>query len=247
MRLTLWQMDISIFCEKARWALDYKGLEYERKTLTPGFHSFVLRLRRRGATVPVLDVDGRPACGSAAINAALDEVKPEPRLYPADAALAGEVRELEAYFDELGHDVRRVTMDPILRDGRVMAETVLATRPAAERRLARIVHPISEPMTRRQYGIDETRAATARQRVREACDRIEARVGPSGHLVGEAFSAADLAAASVLAFVLMPPEYPNAPWSFHPFPDEVCALRDELAAHPGGRWVLDTWARHRRP
>ena len=33
---TLWHIEISHFNEKARWALDHKGVEYERRAPTPG-------------------------------------------------------------------------------------------------------------------------------------------------------------------------------------------------------------------
>jgi glutathione S-transferase len=34
--ITLYQFQFSHYCEKARWALDYKGLAYAPKNLLPG-------------------------------------------------------------------------------------------------------------------------------------------------------------------------------------------------------------------
>jgi len=36
--LTLYQFPISHYCEKIRWALDHKGLDYKLVNLLPGFH-----------------------------------------------------------------------------------------------------------------------------------------------------------------------------------------------------------------
>ena len=38
MKPTLYIFAISHFCEKARWALDYLGIEYQLVHLAPGLH-----------------------------------------------------------------------------------------------------------------------------------------------------------------------------------------------------------------
>ena len=65
---------------------------------------------------------------------------------------------------------------------------------------------------------------------------------PSGYLVGDAFSVADLSAASLFTPLLAPPERPYAPTITVP---EVLELREELSARPGGEWVGEMYARHR--
>src|SRR5439155_1699664 len=85
---------------------------------------------------------------------------------------------------------------------------------------------------------------TARQ-VRAAFDMIETEAGPSGYLVGESFTVADLTAASILAPIVMPPEFPYI--KLHP--DERTAqsrrFRDSLKDRPGFKWVEEMYARHR--
>ena len=87
--------------------------------------------------------------------------------------------------------------------------------------------------------------AESREKVRAALDRVEADVGPSGYLVGESFSVADLTAASILGLIVVPPEFPYI--KVHP--DERTAqfrrFRDSLKDLPGFRWVEDMYARHR--
>ena len=37
--IELYQFPLSHFCEKARWALDYKSIAYRPVNLLPGFHT----------------------------------------------------------------------------------------------------------------------------------------------------------------------------------------------------------------
>ena len=75
-------------------------------------------------------------------------------------------------------------------------------------------------------------------------DRLEAELGARDYLVGDRFTIADLAGAALFTPLIAPPKRPHQPRAL---PDEVLALRAELEARPGGRWVLETYARHRSP
>ena len=52
MALVLYQFPISHFCEKARWALDYKGLDYTTKNLLPGLHVKTTKKLAARSSVP---------------------------------------------------------------------------------------------------------------------------------------------------------------------------------------------------
>ncbi len=68
----LWHLPISHYNEKARWALDYKGVEHRRRPVPPPAHMAVAYAvtRGRGYTVPLLQLDGRAISDSTAIIAA---------------------------------------------------------------------------------------------------------------------------------------------------------------------------------
>ena len=62
----LYVFAISHYCEKARWALEYLGVEYEIRYLAPGIHIKVARkLGAAGTSLPMLPVAGRGLQGSA--------------------------------------------------------------------------------------------------------------------------------------------------------------------------------------
>src|SRR5256885_15840291 len=55
----LWHLEISHYNEKARWALDYKGVAHVRRAVTPGLQELRARRLRAGRTVPILEMNGR--------------------------------------------------------------------------------------------------------------------------------------------------------------------------------------------
>jgi len=56
--LTLYQFPISHYCEKARWALDYKKLDYRKVNLLPGPHMKKTKKLSGKTQVPVLEENG---------------------------------------------------------------------------------------------------------------------------------------------------------------------------------------------
>jgi glutathione S-transferase len=243
--VVLWHIELSHYSEKIRWALAYKGIEHERRVPMPGLHGARALVLTRGAQrrLPVLDLDGRRVGDSTAIVAALEEYRPEPPLYPAEPSDRVRALELEDWFDEqLGPAVRRLVWFHTLPD-RDATAAALFTEPSPTReRLLRATHPLARRAVSMDYGADADGAQSARATILEAMDRIEAGLGPSGYLVGERFSVADLTGAALYTPLLAPPGREFAPARIA---DALMPLREELAARPGGQWVTEMYARHR--
>ena len=109
-KLTLHALPPSHPCMTAEAALRLKGLDYERVDFQPGPHAGQMEaLYGEGrTTVPGLMVGDDPVHGSRAILARLEELEPEPPLYPEDSAAA--IREAEEWGDvELQDLGRRLT------------------------------------------------------------------------------------------------------------------------------------------
>jgi glutathione S-transferase len=110
-------------CAAVERALELKGLPYRRVELPPPAHMAIQRLRFGARTVPGLELeDGTRILGSTAILRRLDELAPEPRVFPADGPRRAAVEEAEAW----GHDVwqplaRRVLSAAFARSPRAMA------------------------------------------------------------------------------------------------------------------------------
>jgi glutathione S-transferase len=101
-RATLYSLEPSHPSHAARLMLDQKGIDYKLVDFLPGTHALMLRTRGfRGPTVPALKVDGRRVQTSRAISRALDEIQPEPRLFPADPEERIAVEEAERWGDQV--------------------------------------------------------------------------------------------------------------------------------------------------
>jgi glutathione S-transferase len=106
----LYWFSISHPSQAARLMLERKRIEYESVSLLPGLHPLLVRLAGfPGTTVPALRLDGRRIQGSLAISRVLEEIVPEPRLFPADQARRQAVEEAEAWGErELQPIPRRI-------------------------------------------------------------------------------------------------------------------------------------------
>jgi len=83
----LWQVQVSHYVEKVRWALDYKRVPHIRRSLLPGLHAVkAKRLTGDTSTAPVLTINGRSTGDSSRIIALIEERWSQPPLYPEDPA-----------------------------------------------------------------------------------------------------------------------------------------------------------------
>ena len=105
--ITLHALPPSHPCMTVDAALRLKGLEFERVDFPIGTHvEEMSKLYGEGhTTVPGAYIDGEPVHGSRAILARLEELSPEPALFPEPMADA--VREAERWGDEELQDLGR--------------------------------------------------------------------------------------------------------------------------------------------
>ncbi len=195
----LWQFRFSHFNEKARWALDWKGIAHVRRSLLPGFHVPRVLWMTGQKSVPVLVLDG------------------------------------ETIHDSIFHELLPETEF-------AAAAFTLGCGPST-RRLYRALFPAMRVVMNADMKINAASAARSQEKVLAALDRLEAELQPSGYLVGDRFSVADLTAAALLAPVVFPPEFPYAPPG--PLPAPVARWRDSLASRPACRWAGEMYRRHR--
>jgi glutathione S-transferase len=85
----------SPWSERLRWALEWKGVPYARRSYQPFVEEEELRRTTGFSTVPVLRADGEVVGDSNAALEWLEERHPAPALLPADARLRAEVRAWE--------------------------------------------------------------------------------------------------------------------------------------------------------
>jgi len=241
---------ISHFCEKARWALDRAGVQYTEKRHIQLMHWAAVKRAGGGMTAPVLRTAEGVYDESPAILAYADEhTAADRRLYPADAAERAEVVALEQRFDTgLGPEGRRWLYDQLFTDARRYAPWNLTGVPGWERRMFPFVLAPAKLVIRRYLGVNATSVRHAVVRVDEEFDFVAARLSEGRrYLVGDRFSAADLAFAALAAPLVAPPVYGTPlpqPADMH---DEMRTAVLRWRAHPAGAFALRMFAEERPP
>jgi glutathione S-transferase len=238
----LWHFRISHYNEKVRWALDFKQWPHRRTALVPGWHMRTARRLSGQSSLPILEIDGKAAHDSTAIIAEIERLRPDPPLYPSDPMARVRALTLEDYFDDrVAPDLRRLFWSCYLGHWGACTRMCTDGRGLLTRAAFGAIFPIARPFFRRQLRMSEL--ANARERLRSYFDRLESTIGPSGYLVGDAFSIADLTAAAVMTAIIRPPQFSySLP---EPWPTELVQLRASVQSRLGFQWVLDIYERHR--
>jgi glutathione S-transferase len=194
--------------------------------------------------VPVLLDAAAVFAGPAAIVDHLERSRPQPPLYPADPAERQRALEIQAWFDEqVGAPVRAAFFYDVLPEAGYAAGLYSDGRAMPVRAAYRALFPLVRPVMRAQMRLTAERAAHGRERAAEAFAFVAAHAGGAGYLVGDRFTVADLAAASLLSPGVVPPEFPYQPP--RPWGAAFAAWMARWADHPGAAWVRTMYARHR--
>ena len=253
----------SHYCEKARWALDHFGVDYEQVSYLPMLHipgvmwQTRLRLGQSEKTstpmsTPIVVTDeGEVIHDSAKIVRWLcakysDEGT---ALYPERLR-----DEIEAVEDELGEQVgphaRRYAYFGVLgSSSKVLSGLVRDNAPALQRMAFTVTRPVMVAALRRSLGVHERGAARSLERVRDVFDRYGKRLEGRRYLVGDRFTAADLTMAALAAPVVgigHEHGYGAKMPRLDDLADEPRQVMTELADSPVGRFIHRIYAEHRR-
>ena len=244
----LWHLPTSHYSEKVRWALEHKRIAHTRRTPTTIPHFVVSRLLTRGAvgTFPVVELpDGSVIGDSTAIIAALERAYPQRPLYPADPADRARALEIEDWFDEnLGRDIRLVALGAVRNDPVRLRQLADRHIPPHMKRFPDLWARGFAATISVRYGLNEPGAEdAARAGVARAFDSLEQELGGREYLVGEAFTVADLSAASHFYWLLQPPEGPRV---VDRLPTPLAEFMAQFEDRQGYRWVLEMYRRHRK-
>jgi glutathione S-transferase len=240
----LWHLKVSHYNEKARWALDHKCVPHIRRAAMPGRHQAIAKRLTGGTTLPVLVLEDGAVGDSTRIIETLEEREPKPPLYPADPDERRRALEIEDFFDEeLGPETRMLVLHHTLPDGKLTLGVFTPDLRGARRLVALGMWGQVRKRLAHEFTIDDDSVAAAYDKVRAAGERFRAELGPTGYLVGDEFTVADLTLAALCAPAVAPVQFPYPqPQRGHP---AVEPLREALAASGLLDWTRDMYARHR--
>jgi glutathione S-transferase len=183
--------------------LEHKGIDYRRVTIATGMQRLLRVLGFAGGTVPALVIDGRRIQTNPALARFLDELQPDPPLFPADAEQRREVEAAERWGDEEFQMLARRTAlaaalhgpDTLFARGAAgRLGTLLWRRDAARLMGVRL-------MSRFVFNVNPTTERTLLARLPDALDKIDDWID-AGVLGGDELNAADYMIATSLALIM---------------------------------------------
>lgn len=228
---TLYMFAISHFCEKARWALDYCGIDYRIAHLAPGAHGRWAKKQGLNKTsVPILHTGDDYIQGSTAIISWADEHSTNGNnLTPAthrEDALA-----IESRCDEIiGVHVRRMFYSEALVE---YPETVkpifLKDLPALQRMTTSMIWPMIRKMMMQRMDLGAAQGKESQRILEGELDWLDSLYADGRRfLCGDAFTRADLTVSSLLARTAGVPEHPAAQFmSLPPRTNEIAKVWQE--------------------
>jgi glutathione S-transferase len=235
--IELYQFYFSHYCEKARWALDYKGIPYRPKNLLPGLHVKIAKALAPKTCLPIISDGQTVVQDSTEIITFLDEKFSDCQLTPQDFDEAKQALAWEEFLDEeIGVTLRLWVYYHILPDRQRALRFLLDGAPRSS------CAPFAEafPDTRnRMMDFMNINAETAKQskgRFLAALERLDDSLKDRRFLVGDCFSRADLTACALLSTPFIRPGKPDAQ-AAEVLPEPVLAMRDRHNTRPHSGWV----------
>ena len=246
---TLFQFPLSHYCEKARWLLDYKELDYVAKNLIPGPHRLTTRWHTSMDTLPLLKEKKTWIGDSTEIAFYLDGVYAEKPLMSPDPKQRAAMVALDKQANELGYHVRRWMYFYLIDEPHTM--DIMLGEHGFLHTFKKLMTPVIKKGVKELYQINPEKSGKSKSRIDVLIDEIEAALlangsdGQHGYLVGKQFSFADISlcalAAPLLAPVGTPWVLPNGMIS----PEPITEYKAALLARPFGQYVMRMYANHR--
>lgn len=235
---TLYQFPLSHYCEKARWLLDHKELDYVAKNLIPGLHRPLVRFKTSKNTLPMLR-DGKTwIANSTEIALYLDGMYPEQPYLRREPEFRTQALELDEIARQIGFHVRRWMYLYLIDEPETM-EIMLG-----EKGFLRLTERLSKPILKkgviRTYGIYPKKAAASKEKLDVLINAVEQKLIANGgrYLVSDRLGLADIAVCALAAPLLGPQ---GTPWQVDhssQLPEPLRSYREELLDRPFGQYLM---------
>jgi cytochrome P450/glutathione S-transferase len=240
---------VSPYCELARWALDRLGIAYFEECHAPVFHALSLRRYTTSSDVPVLLtgdailINARQVVDYYESRSAQDR-----RLYPDDSRSRAQAQQwFDHMYDVFGIAVRAWAYAYMLPFRRSTARVWVTRVPLVERVAVPIIYPILRAALGGNLGLTPNTIPEQRAIIDATFDKVEALLADGRrYLLGDRFTAADLALAALAAPAILPLEYGGPIQSWDEMPPAMRADVQHLRNRPAGQYILRLY-REARP
>lgn len=235
---------ISHYCEKARWALDWLGVDYELRHVAPGEHGEIAKkLGAPRTSVPYLSLDGKVIQGSAAIVSWAENASTSGRSLTPNTQAAAEI---EKRIDDIGgvHIRRYYYSEAMVEHPSMVRPIFTRDLPLTKKLMISLAWGKIRKIMISRMDLGTLQGEESKDIVDGELTWIDELLEDGrSYLAGGEFSRADIAVASILAPLALPPEHPVYCRLQHP-----PRLTQELSSweqRASFKWVREMYAKHR--
>ena len=215
--ILLYQLHWSHYVEKVRWALDFKGVEWQGVDVDPFSKREMRHLRcktqldngGREYTVPTIhdQATGAILSESSTIVEYLEQAYPAPSLH-----LDAEVKRWMLWFDStVGLPARRLAYTQVALEHPGILTGLFLPKLTAGGVKAAVAGRIIAGVLTRRFRFRHNRADRVFEQLEQCLLPAAERLSSHSYLVGDRFSAADLTLAALMRPVLLVPYFRNHP------------------------------------
>jgi glutathione S-transferase len=199
--ITLYQFEISPFCDKIRRVLHWKKQPYEIREIPLAQAFTAVKKVNPAGKLPCLEHDGRFIADSTDIAYYLEERFPDPPLVPRDPKLRGLCHMLEDWADESLYFYEMRLRFTLAHNARRHIPSLTAHDPAWMKTLAPFVLPRMMRGVLGRQGLGRKSVAAIVHDLERHADAISGWLGDGEWLVGDSISLADLSVFAELACI----------------------------------------------
>ena len=258
---------VSHYCEKTRWALTRAKIPFVEEAHMPPFHRFATRKisqrsptdpspktehtlslinrfvvqRVGGQSVPVLITETETLRSSKEILDYVNTRSPdELKIYPLDLEQRQQVDELVELFDSILAPAVRLWTYSYIIDRADLVQTLWCQGvPRYEGWLFPLMYPWMRTNVLQLYGLSDAAAIAAYASIQQIFERVGSLLADGRlYLVGDRFSAADLAFVTLAAAVVLPSGYGIKLPDLAQLPVPMAKSIRQLQSTIAGRFVL---------
>lgn len=245
-KTALYIFSISHFCEKARWTLDYYGIDYELRYLQPGIHMQVAKkLGATGTSLPILVADGELIQGSDRIFdwAESNKIEESRCLTPENVE---DCEKIEKRLDDIsGVHVRRYYYSESLVEYPKSVRAVYSEDMSFVKKMVfYVMWGVIQKRMIEFMDLGPDQRLESREIVLGELDWMDELLSDGRqYLVGNKFSRADITAAGLLAPISVPNEHPV--YEKNKLPPLMVQDIEAWNDRPSIKWVRQIYSQHR--
>jgi glutathione S-transferase len=203
--LELYQFELSHYCEKIRFILDYKGLPYRKIEVTPGIGQLDLFRLSGQRQVPVLKDGAEVIADSTAIALYLDQKYPDRPILPTDARQRALCLLMEEWADEsIGPNSRKVMLGAFNQDPIFRSAVLPASAPSFLKTLVEAVPGEALSVLGTGVGLGPDAIKTAQKAMQQNLESLSTLLLESPYLITDHPTLADFAVAALTLYVKFP-------------------------------------------